>query len=195
MSQSGVGGLARTGDRDALSNRPASAKEKTEQSSDQEETYQLVRLHATTSRYDDWLHRGRWLRSLPYFVYMHSINRVRKAKAWQASKQAPQRFEFDEHYPLSTLYQQEMKSRVIPRLAGTQCKPDEGNQREGYTIWHLVMVGPARCQRPGRSDAPAYAKATVPFPRDVVTIAGACLSSIRENQTRRTEALLSARPR
>ena len=145
-SHSDVEPLAQTGDHDLLSNPPASAEEETEQSDDQEETYQPARLHATTSRFDDWLHRGPWLHSLPYFVYMHNIKRVRKAKAWQASKQASQLFEFDEHDTMSTLYQQEMDQGAIPRLVGTQCKQDEGNQREDYAIWHLALFGLARCQ-------------------------------------------------
>ena len=130
-----------------MSNPAASADEETEHSDEQEETYQPIRLHATTSRFDDWLHRGPWLHSLPYFVYMHNIRRVRKVKASQASKQASQRFEFDKHYPLSDLYQQEMDKGVIPRLVGTQCKEDESNQREDYAIWHLALFGPAKCRR------------------------------------------------
>ena len=80
---------------------------------------------------------------------MHNIRRVRKAKASQASKQASQRFQFDEHYPLSTLYQQEMDCGVIPRLVGTQCKQHDENQGEDYAIWHLAVFGLARCQGPG----------------------------------------------
>ena len=72
---------------------------------------------------------------------MHNIKRVRKVKASQASKQALQRFDFDSHYPLSALYQQEMDQGVIPRLVGTQCKQDEGNQREDYAIWHWMWLG------------------------------------------------------
>ena len=53
--------------------RPASADEETEHSDGEEETYHPVRLHATTSRFDNWLHRGAWLHDLPYFVYMHNI--------------------------------------------------------------------------------------------------------------------------
>ena len=79
---------------------------------------------------------------------MHNIKRVRKVKASQASPQASQRFGFDSHYPLSTLYQQEIAQGVIPRLVGTQCKQDEGNQREDYAMWHLALFGLARCPGP-----------------------------------------------
>ncbi|MDO7681115.1 MAG: hypothetical protein MUQ52_01385, partial [Pirellulales bacterium] len=148
-SDSDVDQLSQTGEPDLMSNPAASADEETEHSDEQEETYQPIRLHATTSRFDDWLHRGPWLHSLPYFVYMHNIRRVRKVKASQASKQASQRFEFDKHYPLSDLYQQEMSKGVIPRLVGTQCKEDESNQREDYAIWHLALFGLARCPGTG----------------------------------------------
>ena len=80
---------------------------------------------------------------------MHNIKRVRKSKASQASRQASQRFHFDSHYPLSTLYEQLMDTGVIPRLVGTQCKQDEGSQKEDYAIWHLALFGLARCPGPG----------------------------------------------
>ena len=144
-----VGPLAQSRDHDLQSNSPASADGEEEHSDDQEETYQPVRLHATTSRFDDWLHRGPWLHSLSYFVYMHNVKRVRKVKASQASKQASRRFEFDRHYPMSSLYHQEFDRGVIPRLVGTQCKQDEGNQREDYASWHLALFGLARCPGTG----------------------------------------------
>ena len=89
------------------------------------------------------------MHSLPYFVYMHNIKRVRKVKASQLSKQASQRFQFDDHYPLSTLYEQEMDKGVIPRLVGTQCKQHDENKGEDYAIWHLAVFGLARCPGPG----------------------------------------------
>ena len=46
------------GEPDLMSNPAAFADEETEHSDEQEETYQPMRLHATTSRFDDWLHRG-----------------------------------------------------------------------------------------------------------------------------------------
>ena len=97
--------FAQAGDNDPLPNLVAAADEETESSDGQEEIYQPVRLHATNSRFDDRLRRGPWLHSLPYFVYMHNIKRVRKVKASQASKQASQRFVFDKHYhcPLYTI--------------------------------------------------------------------------------------------
>ena len=55
-SDSDVEPLFQTGDYDVLSNPAASADEDMEHSDGQEETYQPVRLHATTSRFDDWLH-------------------------------------------------------------------------------------------------------------------------------------------
>ena len=72
-SDSVVEPFAQAGDNDLLPNPMAAADEETEHSDGQEETYQPVRLHATNSRFDDWLHRGPWLHSLPYFVYMHNI--------------------------------------------------------------------------------------------------------------------------
>ena len=38
---------------------------------DDEHTYKPTRLHASTSRFDDWLHRGPLLDSLPFLLYMH----------------------------------------------------------------------------------------------------------------------------
>ncbi len=74
-----AGNLA-TGSKDRSEDSACLHEEETEHSDIGEETFQPVRLHATTSRFDDWLHRGPWLHSLPYFVYMHNIMRVRKRR-------------------------------------------------------------------------------------------------------------------
>ena len=143
-SGSDVESLAHKEDHELLTKPPASAEE-----DDQEEEYQPVRLHATTSRLDDWLHRGPWLHSLPYYIYMHNITRVRKVASSHASKDASTRFEFDSHYPLCNLYQQEMRAGVIPRLVGTQCKQNEDGGQEDYATWHLALFGLARCPGAG----------------------------------------------
>lgn len=85
-SDSEVEPFAHTGNCDALSNPAVSADDDMEHSDGQEETYHPVRLHATTSRFDDWLHRGPWLHALPYFLYMHNIKRVRQRAASQHRK-------------------------------------------------------------------------------------------------------------
>ena len=131
------------------SNSPTTPTEDTEISEIEEDAYRPVRLHATTSRFDDWLHRGPWLHSLPYFIYIHHIRRIRKSSTSKARKQASQRFEFDAHYEMSTLYQQEMTTGTIPRIVGTQCKQYEENHGEDYALWHLAIFGLARCPGTG----------------------------------------------
>ena len=57
--------------------------------------------HATTSRHDDWLHRGSLLADLPWPAYMMRVQRVRKPT--QADADYSQLFCFDAHSPLSVL--------------------------------------------------------------------------------------------
>ena len=133
---------------DVLSNPPSSADEQTDQASEKSEAYRPVRLHATTSRFDDWLHRGPWLHSIPYHLYIHDIMRVRKSSEYTANE-ASSRFKFDEHYPLSALYEQQMGIGVVPRLVGPKCSQYEGKQKEDYCLWHLALFGLARCPGAG----------------------------------------------
>lgn len=70
------------GDSDYLPSNPlTAADEETEHGDGEEDAHQPVRLRATTSRSDDWLHLGPWLHSLAYFVYVHNVKRIRKSKA------------------------------------------------------------------------------------------------------------------
>ena len=62
---------------------------------------ETAEIHATTSRHDDWLHRGSLLADLPWLVYMMRVQRVRKPT--QADADYNQLFFFDEHYPLSII--------------------------------------------------------------------------------------------
>ena len=64
-------------------------------------------IHATTSRHDDWLHRGFLVVDLPWVAYMMRVLRVRKPT--QSDADYSQLFFFDGHYSLPILYGQEIK--------------------------------------------------------------------------------------
>ena len=72
-------------------------------------------LRATCSRHDDWLHRGPFLYSLNFMVYMSRIERVRKTDVIAGKVNA---FPFSAHYSLSLLYTQKFSDRAaqIPQL-------------------------------------------------------------------------------
>ena len=105
----------------ALATNPTdSVLEQCEASSDEEEgdedehnagdekhcVLETAEIHATTSRHDDWLHRGSLLADLPWLVCMMRVQRVRKPT--QADADYSQLFFSDEHYPLSILYCQDI---------------------------------------------------------------------------------------
>ena len=114
---------------------------------DPEENFVPVRLHATTSAFDDWLHRGPFLEPLPFFVYMQQVSRVSKAQvAENQTYRFRAAFNFDAHYPMATTYCQYVVPDVfIPRLIGPQCPQHDENDGEDYARWHTALFGVARC--------------------------------------------------
>ena len=79
-----------------------------DQDGDEQCKLEPAEIHTTTSRHDDWLHRGPLLADLPWLVYMMRVRRVRKPT--QADADYSQLFFFDEHYPMSVLYCQKTVS-------------------------------------------------------------------------------------
>ena len=110
---------------------------------------EAVELNTTTSRYDDWLHRGPFLADLPWLVYMVHVQRTRKPM--QAKADYSQLFFFDEHYALSVLYCQEMRYSghlAIPRIVGSVCPPMEEDSGEAHARYKLMLFSRTRC--PGK---------------------------------------------
>ena len=106
-------------------------------------------LQATTARHDDWLHRGALLADLPWLVYMMRVQRVRKPS--QADADYSQLFFFDEHYPLSVLYCQEIQlscKLALPRLVGSACPHEEEEGGEAHAKHKLMLFSCLRC--PGK---------------------------------------------
>ena len=106
-------------------------------------------IHVTTSRHDDWLHRGSLLADLPWLVYMMRVQRVRKPTS--ATADYSELFFFDAHYPLSILYCQEIqycRSLAIPRIVGSVCPPLEEDGGEPHARYKLMLFSRTRC--PGR---------------------------------------------
>ena len=118
---------------------------------DEDEDCKLVavELHSTTSRHDDWLHRGALLADVPWLIYMMYVQRVRKPTASNADYR--QLFFFDEHYALSLLYCQQIRycSRLaIPRIVGSVCPPMEEDNGEAHALYKLMLFSRTRC--PGK---------------------------------------------
>ena len=106
-------------------------------------------MHSTTSRHDDWLHRGPFLADLPWLVYMMRVQRVRKPLG--ANADYSQLFFFDDHYTIGVLYCQQIQyctQLAIPRIVGSVCPPMEEDGGEAHARYKLILFSRTRC--PGR---------------------------------------------
>ena len=103
----------------------------------------------TSTRHDDWLHRGPFLADLPWHVYMRRVRRARKPVS--ASADFSQLFLFDKHYALSALYCQELRyaaTTAIPRFVGSVCPPVEQDKGEPHAAYKLMLFSRTRCAGP-----------------------------------------------
>ena len=82
------------------------------------DSYRPVRLHATTSRFDDWLHRGPLLQPLPFWVYMQQVMRQLKPHRYQAFNLATPFMSSTDttHSPRSTFNSSDHKSLCLGSL-------------------------------------------------------------------------------
>ena len=58
---------------------------------------QPCEVRTTTSRHDDWLHRGVQLAALPFIVYMARVKKV--PRPTRSGTNRKYIFSFDQHYP------------------------------------------------------------------------------------------------
>lgn len=119
-------------------------------------------FRATTSAFDDWLHRGPFLYDLPFEMYVCFIERVRKPNQTASRHKY---FLFDEHYDMSRLYCQTLRAEpVLGRLVGSDC-PGFNHEREGFAAFHLLLFQTnLSCPGVGGcSDPTALAKALFPL--------------------------------
>ena len=113
-------------------------------------TLQAAECMVTSTRHDDWLHRGPFLADLPWQAYMMRVQRIRKPTV--ANADHAQLFFFDKHYTLSTLYCQEIQysGRVaIPRVVGSVCPPQEEDGGEPHAAYKLMLFSRTLCPGPG----------------------------------------------
>ena len=105
-------------------------------------------FHCTSTRHDDWLHRGPLLHPLPFLLYLARVRRIRKPKIAGATSNTL--FHFDSHYSLSALYCQQVGHHTcIPRLVGPNCKQADDGRGEEHALWHSVLFTTPRCPGPG----------------------------------------------
>ena len=114
---------------------------------------QPCEVRTTTSRHDDWLHRGVQLAALPFIVYMARVKKVPRPTRSNTSRKYI--FSFDPHYPSAVLYCQQIGDYMaIPRLVGAVCPPPELNDGEDIAAYKLMLFSTARCPGKGAcSDA------------------------------------------
>ncbi len=136
-----------------------------------EGTAEACAVHATecrvtSSRHDDWLHRGPFLADLPWQAYMMRVRRVRKPTEPNAAHS--ELFYFDKHYALSALYCQQIRyttQTAIPRLVGSVCPPEEEDNFEPHAAYKLMLFSRARCPGPDHCADP-FAFRTLMIPSD-----------------------------
>ena len=97
-------------------------------------------LKTTSTRIDDWLHRGPFLQELTLVTYIRHINRVTKP-AKESSRRLM--FFFDAHYLLANEYCQDIitNAEAVPRLVGPNCPPARTDELEEHSMHKLMLVG------------------------------------------------------
>ena len=94
-------------------------------------------LRVTTSRHDDWLHRGPFLQGLSLQLYVAYIDRVPKPRQ---SSQPSAYFFFEPHYCIATQYVQCLRNRpVIPRHCGIAMPKAERRDGEDLAAYKLML--------------------------------------------------------
>ena len=122
---------------------------------DMHEKIEADELHNTKSRHDDWLHRGPLLADLPFIVYITRVQQVRKPTGGDADY--GELFFFDDHYPLSVLYCQQIRriqKVAIPRIVGQICPPLEEEAGEAHARHKLMLFARTRCPGSQRCSDP-----------------------------------------
>ena len=100
----------------------------------------------STNTADDYAHRGPKLASMMYYVYRTHVYRVRRGKQ---NSLRHSRFLFDEHYVLSSSYEQQllMSNLHIPTIDGFQC-PTIEEDAEQNALFKSLLFMPWRCDGP-----------------------------------------------
>ena len=125
-------------------------RDEQEEGEDDQCTLQAAECRVTSSRHDDWLHRGPYLADLPWQIYMMRVQRVRKPRHPSASY--VELFFFDAHYALSTLYCQQVEysgACAVPRTIGSVCPPQDEDEGEAHAAYKLMLLSRTRCPGPG----------------------------------------------
>ena len=111
-----------------------------------EATMHGTELRATSTRFDDWLHRGPYLADLPWHVYMMRVQRVRKPLDPLSTYR--ELFFFDRHYGLAALYCQRIdyyRPANVPRIIGSECPTADAESGESHAAYKLMLMSRVRC--------------------------------------------------
>ena len=96
---------------------------------------QAVECHATSTRHDDWLHRGVFLADLPWYAYMMRVQRVRKPT--EANADHSELFFFDNaHFPHCIVSKSVMRARPPSLAWWDRC----ARQRKNKTGNHMLRI-------------------------------------------------------
>ena len=138
-----------TGDQEGHRSDQDGAKDDEEAENDEQCAFEVAECRVTSSRHDDWLHRGPFLADLPWQVYMMRVQRVRKPT--QAGADYTELFFFDKHYALSALYCQEIRyaaTVAVPRVIGSTCPAESEAEKESHAAYKLMLFARTRCPGP-----------------------------------------------
>ena len=106
---------------------------------------QAIECRATSSRHDDWLHRGPFLADLPWHAYMMRVQRARKPS--EPGADYSQYFFFDTHYSLSALYCQELRYNCCNPTSSGIGVPSRG-RRKRRTLRRIQSHALLSCSLP-----------------------------------------------
>ena len=103
-------------------------------------------LRRTTSLHDDYLHRGPFRRAFNFYTSAARVTRIRKSEK-RASDCV---FNFDSHYPLATLFCQQLRTQMaVPRLVSADCPPLDKEHLEEHARFKLMLFAPVHCAGSG----------------------------------------------
>ena len=114
---------------------------------DEMEVLHVEACTSSTNIADDFAHRGERLQTMPFYVYRMYVRRI--LRSGRSRVKDPTVFAFDDHYPLSKTYAQEVSLHNInvPTIYGFQC-PTWTQDPEQNALLKTLLFTPWRCLDP-----------------------------------------------
>jgi hypothetical protein len=118
-----------------------------ESKDDDVEIVDMEACTTSTNISDDFAHRGDGLQTMPFYVYRMYVRRI--LRPGKARTRDATIFTFEEHYPLSRTYAQEviLHNISVPTIDGFQC-PTWTEDAEQNSLLKALLFTPWRCLDP-----------------------------------------------